>query len=85
MDSPTSTGTVRGNTKEMVNVSNVDDTSDVNKPISNATQDALYLKANQATTYTKTELDNNLLWKADKSTTYTKTEVDALKADKSTT
>ena len=60
----------------MVSLSNVDDTSDLNKPISNATRYALDLKANQATTYTKTDIDNRLLVKADKSTTYTKTEID---------
>ena len=104
----------------MVNLANVDNTSDSAKPISNATQDALDLKAdssevdvkianlvdsalatldtlkelaqalnndenfstsitnligtkaNQSTTYTKTEVDNNLLFKANQSTTYTK-------------
>ena len=42
------------------------------------------LKADQSTTYTKTEVDDSLSTKADQSTTYTKTEVDdslALKAD----
>lgn len=38
---------------------------------------ALELKANQATTYTKTETDNLLADKADKSTTYTKDQVDS--------
>ena len=33
-------------------------------------------KANQSTTYTQTEVDNNLILKADKATTYTKTEID---------
>lgn len=45
-------------------------------------------KANQATTYTKTEVDNGLALKANQATTYTKTEVDsslALKANQSTT
>jgi cyclophilin family peptidyl-prolyl cis-trans isomerase len=45
-------------------------------------------KANQATTYTKTEVDSSLALKADQSTTYTKTEVDnglALKANQATT
>jgi hypothetical protein len=39
--SPTFTGTVSGITKAMVGLGNVDNTSDVNKPISNATQTAL--------------------------------------------
>lgn len=43
--SPTFTGTVNGITKGMVGLSNVDDTSDVNKPISTPTQNALDLKA----------------------------------------
>jgi len=42
--SPTFTGTVSGITKSMVGLSNVDNTSDVNKPISSATQTALNLK-----------------------------------------
>ena len=45
-------------------------------------------KANQSTTYTKTEVDNKLVLKANQSTTYSKTEVDtslALKAYKATT
>ena len=46
--SPTFTGTVRGITKSMIDLSNVDNTSDVNKPISTATQNALNLKANIA-------------------------------------
>jgi hypothetical protein len=43
--SPTFTGTVSGITKSMVGLSNVDNTSDANKPISTATQTALNLKA----------------------------------------
>ena len=46
------------------------------------------MKADQSTTYTKTEADNNLVLKANQSTTYTKTEVDnnlALKAYRGTT
>ncbi|MEG2916075.1 MAG: hypothetical protein RR839_06515, partial [Oscillospiraceae bacterium] len=46
------------------------------------------LKADKATTYTKTEMDTNLALKSDKTTTYTKTQVDnitTLKADKTTT
>jgi hypothetical protein len=43
--SPTFTGTVSGITKSMVGLGNVDNTSDLNKPISTATQTALNLKA----------------------------------------
>jgi len=45
LESPTFTGTVSGITKTMVGLSNVDNTSDINKPISNATQTALDTKA----------------------------------------
>ena len=43
---PTFTGTVGGITKSMVGLSNVDDTTDANKPVSTATQAALDLKLN---------------------------------------
>ena len=46
--SPTFTGTVNGITKAMVGLGNVDNTSDLSKPISTATQTALDLKANLA-------------------------------------
>lgn len=42
---PTFTGTVSGVTKAMVGLSNVDNTADVNKPLSSATQTALDAKA----------------------------------------
>lgn len=44
IDNPTFTGTVGGITKTMVNLSNVDNTSDADKPISTATQAALDAK-----------------------------------------
>lgn len=44
--SPTFTGTVSGITKAMVGLSNVDNTTDANKPVSTATQTALNLKEN---------------------------------------
>ena len=53
--SPTFTGTVSGVTKLMVGLGNVDNISDVNKPVSTATQTALDLKeevANKSTTTT---------------------------------
>ena len=42
-------------------------------------------KADKATTYTKTEVDNSLALKADKSTTYTKTETNSLLNGKANT
>jgi len=45
LNSPTFTGTVNGITKSMIGLSNVDNTSDLNKPISTSTQNALDLKA----------------------------------------
>ena len=47
-------------TKAQVGLGNVDNTSDLNKPISTATQTALDLKADKSTTYTKTETDTLL-------------------------
>lgn len=45
---PTFTGTVSGVTKAMVGLGNVDNTTDLDKPVSNAVQTALNLKANIA-------------------------------------
>lgn len=45
LDSPTFTGIVSGITKTMVGLSNVDNTSDTDKPVSTAQQTALDLKA----------------------------------------
>jgi hypothetical protein len=45
LESPTFTGTVSGISKSMVGLGSVDNTSDSDKPISTATQDALDLKA----------------------------------------
>jgi hypothetical protein len=44
-------------TKTQVGLGNVDNTSDQDKPVSIAQQSALDLKADKATTYTKTEVD----------------------------
>ena len=41
----------------MVNLANVNNTADIDKPISTLQQNALDLKADQSTTYTKTEVD----------------------------
>jgi len=46
-----------GDDAVLATVSNVDNTSDVDKPVSDATQTALDLKADQSTTYTKDEAD----------------------------
>ena len=46
INNPAFTGTVTGVTKTMVDLGNVDNTSDVNKPVSLATQTALDLKEN---------------------------------------
>lgn len=46
LESPTFTGTVSGITSAMVGLANVDNTSDLDKPVSTATQSALDLKAN---------------------------------------
>jgi archaellum component FlaC len=48
LESPTFTGTVSGVTKAHVGLTNVDDTSDADKPISTATQTALDAKASLA-------------------------------------
>ena len=45
LSNPTFTGTVSGITKSMVGLTNVDNTSDSNKPVSTATQSALDLKS----------------------------------------
>lgn len=58
-------------TKEQVGLGSVDNTSDIDKPVSNATSIALDTKADKA----QVIIDLNL--KADKITTYTKTEVDS--------
>ena len=47
---PTFTGTVYGIDKSMVGLGNVDNVSDINKPISTATQSALNLKSDATTT-----------------------------------
>ena len=50
LDSPSFTGTVYGIDKSMVGLGNVDNISDINKPISTATQSALNLKTDSTTT-----------------------------------
>ena len=48
-------------TQAQVGLSNVDNTADVNKPISTATQNALNLKRDITDSYSKTDLDNGQL------------------------
>jgi trimeric autotransporter adhesin len=59
IESPTFTGTVRGITKAMVGLGNVDNTADLDKPVSTATQTALALKANAADVTTALALKAN--------------------------
>jgi hypothetical protein len=72
-----------GVTKSQVGLGNADNTSDLNKPISNATQTALNLKANVTALESEaTARANADALKADKSTTYTKTQVDTALGEK---
>ncbi len=59
---PNFTGTVTGVTKTMVDLGNVDNTSDVNKPVSLATQTALDLKLNRSDFPGGSTLGNILYW-----------------------
>ena len=64
LNSPQFTGTITGITKNMVGLGNVDNTADSNKvfsenQITNLVSD-LASKANQSTTYTKTEIDTTI-------------------------
>jgi hypothetical protein len=53
-------GTVNGITKSMVGLGNVDNTSDASKPISILTQTALEAKADKTTTYTNSDVDQQI-------------------------
>jgi len=59
IESPTFTGTVKGITKAMVGLANVDNTSDIDKPVSTATQTALDIKANTTDVNTALNLKAN--------------------------
>ena len=59
IESPTFTGTVSGITKAMVGLGNVDNTADIDKPVSTATQTALELKANATDVTTALALKAN--------------------------
>lgn len=72
-------------TKAEVGLDEVDNTSDLDKPISTATQSALDGKVDNSELgnyYTKSEVNSALDNKADKSDTYTKTETDNLLSEK---
>ena len=72
--------------KADIGLGNVNDTSDADKPVSNATQQALNLKANASDVYSKTETDGLLNNKANTNDVYSKTKTDELlnnKANKS--
>jgi hypothetical protein len=58
-NSPTFTGTVSGIDNTMIGLENVDNTSDLNKPISTATQTALNLKEDKANKSTDIVADGN--------------------------
>ena len=62
INNPTFTGTVTGVTKTMVDLGNVDNTSDLNKPVSTATQTALDLKLNRSDFPSGTNTGNILYW-----------------------
>lgn len=64
--------------KADIGLGNVDNTSDANKPVSNATQQALNLKANSSDVYSKTETDGLLNNKANTNDVYSKTKTDEL-------
>jgi hypothetical protein len=57
LNNPTFSGDVGGLRKEMVQLDKVDNTPDSQKPVSEATPDALDLKANKNEIYTKIEVD----------------------------
>jgi hypothetical protein len=58
--SPTFTGTVSGIDKTMIGLGNVNNTSDVNKPVSTAQQTALNLKADKTITVNGYDLSSNI-------------------------
>jgi len=62
INNPIFTGTVTGVTKTMVDLGNVDNTSDLNKPVSTATQTALDLKLNRSDFPSGTNTGNILYW-----------------------
>jgi hypothetical protein len=79
LESPTFTGTVSGVTKEHVGLDEVDNTADLDKPVSDATQDALDLKADLAgATFTgDVTVETNMLIEGNLTITGTSTTVNA--------
>ena len=69
-------------TKAQVGLGNADNTSDMDKPVSTATQTALATKANTADVYDKLDVDALLAGKADSANVYTHAEMDNLLAGK---
>jgi len=63
------TGNPHNTTPAHIGLGNVNNTSDADKPVSTAQQTALNLKANQATTYTKTAVDTSIGLLVPKTTT----------------
>ena len=62
INNPAFTGTVTGVTKTMVDLGNVNNTSDLDKPVSTATQTALDLKLNRSDFPSGTNTGNILYW-----------------------
>lgn len=87
IDNPTFTGTVSGIDKTMVGLGNVDNTSDLSKPISTATQGALDLKEDTANKSTATTLGtSDVLFPTQNAVkTYVDTQVTNATPDASTT
>jgi hypothetical protein len=79
LESPTFTGTVSGVTKEHVGLDEVDNTADIDKPVSDATQDALDLKADLAgATFTgDVTVETNMLIEGNLTITGTSTTINA--------
>jgi archaellum component FlaC len=79
LESPTFTGTVSGVTKEHVGLDEVDNTADLDKPVSDATQDALDLKADLAgATFTgDVTVETNMLIEGNLTITGTSTTISA--------
>jgi len=79
LESPTFTGTISGVTKEHVGLDEVDNTADLDKPVSDATQDALDLKADLAgATFTgDVTVETNMLIEGNLTITGTSTTISA--------
>jgi hypothetical protein len=80
-ESPTFTGTVSGITKSMVGLGNVDNTADVDKPVSSATQTALDAKASNTALSNHESDTTNIHGIADTAALATKTYADGKASD----